>query len=244
MKAIILAGGQATRLRPITHNLPKCLLVIGGKTILDFQIEALHKNKVNDVIIVTGFKADMLKTHVQKHYPHPQTKFTFVHNNLYETTRAAYGLWVARDHLDDTVIYLNADLLCDPQILEMVISSPKESITAIQKNKWDEEEVNVIVNSKLEVIEIGKLIPEETSYGEFIGATKLSRSFVKKMVGVLDTMVTQGDTQRFAVDAINATIQEGETLHTLDVTDYTAIEIDTIEDFENGKKLWKKYETR
>ncbi|MES2223535.1 MAG: phosphocholine cytidylyltransferase family protein [Patescibacteria group bacterium] len=245
MKAIILAGGQATRLRPITHNLPKCLLKIGKKTIIDFQIETLQKNNIKDIIIVTGFKAELLKEHIITNYSQTDITFTFVFNEKYETTHAAHSLWSARDYLTDTTIYLNSDLICDPMIIKSVIENKNDSVTAIQQNDWDEEEVNVITDENMNVVEIGKLIPEKLSKGEFIGATKLSSSFLNKLIEVLNDMVQKNDTKKFAVDAINNVIHsKGENLYALDVSHYVAIEIDTIEDFEKGKKLWEQYEIK
>ena len=63
MKAIILAAGQAKRLRPITHDTPKCLLRIGNKCLLENQIDILIKNGVNEIFIVAPvavFKFNLL----------------------------------------------------------------------------------------------------------------------------------------------------------------------------------------
>ncbi|MBP9771676.1 MAG: phosphocholine cytidylyltransferase family protein [Candidatus Pacebacteria bacterium] len=241
MKAIILAGGQATRLRPITHDLPKCLLTVGKKTILDFQLDTLIQNGVTDIIIVTGFKADAIKEHVAKRTG--AEKVTFIHNDRYETTRAAYGLWVAREQFTEPVIYLNSDLLCDPLIFKKLIKCPQPSATAIHRNSWDEEEVNVVVDEKQNVVEIGKLIPEEKSWGEFIGATKFSKEFLDSLIKAIDASLGDGKADIFAADGINSAINDfGQTMYALDVTEHIAIEIDTIQDFEDGKLLWKKYE--
>lgn len=239
MKALILAGGQATRLRPITHDTPKCLLKIGNQTILDFQLNTLRDNHITDIVIVTGFKAKLLESHIKSH--HPDLHIEFIFNDKYETTRAGYGIWMARNALTEDILYLNSDLLCDPIIIKKIITNPHPSVTAIQRNPWDEEEVNVRINNELEIIEIGKLIPEHVSYGEFIGATKLSLNFVTEMIKILNQYVNLEDNQHFAVDIINQVIKNKvDKLYSLDVSDHMAIEIDTIDDFEQGKRLWSK----
>ncbi|MCI0619617.1 phosphocholine cytidylyltransferase family protein [Candidatus Wolfebacteria bacterium] len=241
MKAIILAGGQAVRLHPITHHLPKCLLTVGTRTVLDFQLDTLADNDIKEVIIVTGYGADAIREHVSRCRTEPH--ITFVHNESYATTRAAYGLWVAREHFTEPMIYLNGDLVCDPLIFKKLIECTHPSATAIHRSAWDEEEVNVIVDGEEHVTEIGKQIPEERSWGEFIGATKFSKEFLDNLIQVLDQSVSQGNTNIFAADAINITINDfGQTMHALDITKYLAIEIDTIQDFEEGKRLWKDYE--
>ncbi len=243
MKAIILAAGRATRLRPITHDLPKCLLTVGTKTILDFQLDTLTQNGVTDVIIVTGFKAEKIREHVAGRTA--KANITFVHSEDYATTGAAYSLWMARDHLTEATIYLNSDLICDPAIFKKLIDCPHESATAVHRNTWDEEEVNVIVDTEGKVIEIGKHISQEKSWGEFIGATKLSKEFLGGLIRALEKNISHGNTNIFAVDAINSAINEfGQTLYALDITEHVAIEIDTIQDFENGKLLWQTYEKK
>lgn len=243
MKAIIMAGGQAVRLRPITNDTPKCLLKIGDQTIIDFQIATLKKNNINDVVMITGFCADLLEKYVSER--HSDIHFTFVRNKDFQTTRPAYGLWLAREHLKgEPVIYLNADLLCESSIFDEVIQSGK-TITAIQKIEWNEEAVNVILHTNGEVLEIGKHINKDTNHGEFLGIIKMSEGFCEELVKVLEEFESASDRNRFAVDAVNGVIIRGkEKLYSLDVTDRVAIEVDTLADYEAGQKIWKEYEQR
>jgi len=59
--AIILCGGQGKRLRPLTDNIPKCLLPINGKPLLEFQVDLLRKHGVDTIILACGYMSDMLK---------------------------------------------------------------------------------------------------------------------------------------------------------------------------------------
>ena len=61
MQAIILAAGLGTRLRPITDEVPKCMVSVNGIRIIDKQIDNLHKAGVKDIVVVGGYKADVLK---------------------------------------------------------------------------------------------------------------------------------------------------------------------------------------
>ena len=65
MKAIILAAGIASRLRPLTNDRPKCLLKIGNRSLLERTIDALLENNIREIVIVTGYLHDMLETFVQ-----------------------------------------------------------------------------------------------------------------------------------------------------------------------------------
>lgn len=235
MKAIILAAGEAKRLRPITNETPKCLLEVGGKTILDYQLANLIAAQITEIVFVLGFKAELIIQHLQKYSS--DFKFTFLINPDYSNTNPAYSLWLAKDFLSEGVLYLNADVICHPEIIRKIVSSSHDSVTALQQTLWEEEEVNIILDqTNSRVIELGKHIQKEQSFGEFIGVTKISPSFTQKLVPVLEEFVVQAKLKKFAADAINETIQQGESLYALDVSDLPAIEIDTPEDYARAEE--------
>ncbi len=237
MKAIILAAGQAMRLRPITEKLPKTLIDIDGKTILDHQIEALTKAGVDSIVFVVGFEKEQIMAHVQKHYP--DLNITFVESKDYKTTSAAYSLWCARDHLSGPTLYLNSDALCHPDIIARVVHDPRGTITAVRKTPWNEEQVNMEITPEGKLVEIGKHVPADRSYGEFVGVTKFDDAFCTFLVDTLDQFVQEGNLQAFAADSINGAIRKGGEGHILDVSDLEAIEIDTPEELEVARKLWR-----
>ena len=76
MKAVILAAGVASRLRPLTENTPKCLLQVGDKLILERTIDNLIKNDISEVIVVTGFLKERIEDFLIKNYP--SINFTFI----------------------------------------------------------------------------------------------------------------------------------------------------------------------
>lgn len=233
MNSIILAAGQAKRLQPITNSMPKCLLTVGGKTILDRQIQSLLNNNIDKIIIVVGFEADKIIGHINKFYD--VGRFIFIHNMEYESTYPAYGLWLAKDFLVDGVLYLNADVLYDRQILNNIINDPRETVTAIQRVAWDEEEVNIIKGKNDKIIEIGKHVSKELSFGEFIGVTKMDKQFNAILIEALESFIEKKEYKKFAADAINLAIQRGGIMYLVDVSEYRAIEIDTPEDYEAAK---------
>ena len=238
--AIILAAGQSLRLRPLTNDRPKCLLKIGHRTIIDFQIETLKTLGIYQVIVVTGYQAEMLENYLLAE--HPEIKFNFIRNPDFSTTSAAHSLWIAKEHLIGPILYLNSDALCEPAIIEKVINHPSDSATAIQKTPWDEEEVNVTIDGASKIIAIGKDIPPERSNGEFIGVTKFGKKFTEALIGTLNNWANQGETNHYAVDAINATLQEPHlTFEAVDVSEHIAIEIDTPEDYLRARRLWEEF---
>ena len=61
MKSLILAAGTGNRLKPITDKIPKCLVELGGKSLLQWQTESLIKGGASEINIVTGYKSDVIK---------------------------------------------------------------------------------------------------------------------------------------------------------------------------------------
>ncbi len=78
MKAVIVAAGMGTRLRPMTETLPKGLIEIGGKTLLEHSLKALKDNGIKEIIIVIGFLGDMIKQKLSNEFD--GVKITYVEN--------------------------------------------------------------------------------------------------------------------------------------------------------------------
>lgn len=235
MKSIILAAGRSRRLLPLTENKPKCLLKIGELTLIDRLVLSLKDNNINNIAVVVGFQAKLLKKYLTNKYK--DIIWNFIENQEYGNTHPAYSLWLAKNYLKDSIIYFNADVLFDKKILKNIIESPYPSITALKKTEWDQEEVNIIINNKSRVIEIGKHINSKKSSGEFIGITKFGPDFIDHLIKSLDFFIKNNQKNKFAADAINHAIQSGGVLHALNVNGLPAHEIDTIEDYELAKTL-------
>ena len=84
MIAVILAAGMATRLRPLTDDRPKCLLQVGTKTLLARTIDALVENAISELVIVTGYRGEMIRQAVEAAYP--ALNVHYIDNADYRTT--------------------------------------------------------------------------------------------------------------------------------------------------------------
>src|SRR3546814_1532246 len=63
-KAIILSAGQGSRLLPLTADMPKCMIDFNGRTLIEWQIEALKANGIRDIAVVTGFRTEVVEAHL------------------------------------------------------------------------------------------------------------------------------------------------------------------------------------
>jgi choline kinase len=246
MQAIILAAGAATRLKPLTDTTPKCLLNIGNKNLLQRTIENITDNGINEFIFVTGYRENMIKDFVNKAFP--GIKKTFITNHDYENNNNSYSLWMTKDFVKDNILLLDSDILFDKKIITKLLSSNHENCLALNfTDKLDEEQIKVIIDKENKLLEIGKEISIKQSAGESIGIEKFSAYFMKQLFIILDRKIIKENIVNEFYEAsfrevINMNNKDGSrnSIYAVDVSEFTCMEIDTIQDYENAQKLLQK----
>src|SRR5690242_1995675 len=108
-------------MRPLTNERHKTLLEIGGRTIIDRILHGLRLHEITEVVIVTGYRADELVSHVREH--HRDLAFTFVHNERYERTNNIYSMALAFEQVtfDSDVLLIESDLIYEPAVLDRIM---------------------------------------------------------------------------------------------------------------------------
>jgi len=241
MKAVILAAGVASRLRPLTNNIPKCLLKVGDKSILERTIDNLVKNKISEIIVVTGFLREMIEDFLTQKYP--KLKFTFIFNEKYDSTNNIYSLWLAKSEmLGYEMLLMDSDIIFDSRIIGQLISSEYENNLALRSSEnLSEEEIKCLLNNDGSIKEIGKLINPEEAVGESIGIEKFSKELVLRLYTILDRKILdEKEVNIFYEAAFQDTMNSGAKIFPVDVKEYKCMEIDTIEDFEIAAQVAKK----
>ncbi|MFA8343312.1 MAG: sugar phosphate nucleotidyltransferase [Rhodothermaceae bacterium] len=237
MKAVILAAGIASRLRPLTDNTPKCLLEVGDNTILGKTLDNLVKNDINDLVVVTGYLQDMIKDFIAEKYP--QINVEYIYNEKYESTNNIYSLWMTKEKvIDGDFILLDSDILFDHRIIKQLLNSDYENCLAVKSGfELGEEEIKVTLNDKKCITEISKTIDPKLAIGESIGIEKFSNNYVKQLFGILDDMIINNNqVDIFYEAAFERSLKEGAEIYTVDVGDFRCMELDTAEDIEAAKK--------
>lgn len=226
---VILAAGQSARLRPLTDDIPKCLLPMGPQTILDWQLKSLQAIGVDDVLIVVGYLQEKIRSHVQQRYPELNVKY--VVNPDFATTNTLFSLKLALDQVTDRPFYyFNADVVFDEQILRRLIPGDDGGYLAIDAKQCREEEVKVIVNGT-SIIEIGKHLDPDESFGEFIGVAKFAGDFADKFRQAVVTNAVSGNEMKFFEYALNV-MPDKTGMQAVDITGLPCVEVDFLEDYE------------
>ena len=237
MKALILAAGTASRLRPLTEHTPKCLLKIGDRSLLQRSIDALRSNGIERFCIVTGYLHEMIEQFVTEHYP--TLDVVFIHNPIFASTNNIYSLWLARSVAEgEDVLLLDSDLLYDPAIVGRVLSAPSPNILTLIRHELGEEEMKVVVDARGDILEVNKTCNPADAIGESLGIEKMGREYTKALYAELECMMnTEHLENKYYEMAFERLIAQGNRFRVLDASDHFSCELDTVADFENAKQL-------
>jgi len=178
MKAIIVAAGEGSRMGKLTQNIPKPLVMVNGKSIIERQLSILMQNKILDIIIITG--------------PHNE-KFNFkdvvyVHDLDHKKHDALGSLMTARDYMSNEIIITYADQIFEKVIIDQVIDFKGDIGIAVDLD-WEKKYVNrdqhpkseaenVLFDKEGNILEMRKNISackENEKIGECLGLMKFSR---------------------------------------------------------------------
>ncbi|PID59433.1 MAG: nucleotidyl transferase [Ignavibacteriae bacterium] len=236
MKAVILAAGIASRLRPLTDNTPKCLLELGEDTILGRTIKNLIKNNIQDFIIVTGYLQEQIIDYVKNNFP--KINIEFIYNPKYDSTNNIYSLWLTKKSVKDSdILLLDSDILFDYRIIEKLLNSKHKNVLAVKSvHELGEEEIKVILNDDKSISEISKVINPKLAIGESIGIEKFSKEYSSKLFSILDEMILkENKVNIFYEAAFEKSIKKGSKIYIEDVENLKCMELDTAEDIEAAK---------
>lgn len=237
MKAIILAAGTASRLRPLTLHTPKCLLKVGERTLLQRSMDALISNGFREFVIVTGYLHEKIEDFVRQTYG-DSIHVCFIHNKDYETTNNIYSLWLARPEAEgQEVLLLDSDLLYDAQIVGRVLEDKHENVLTLIRHELGEEEMKVVMDERGVITEISKTCDPAQAAGESLGIERMGKAYTTALYKELEVMMDEEHLENtFYELAFLRLIAKGSTFSVLDVTDLFSCELDTVEDFENAKQ--------
>lgn len=234
MQAIILAAGLSKRLRPLTDNTPKCLLKVGGKTILEMTIDNVLKSGVRDFVMVTGYRENMIKDFISQKYPDLSIKY--ITNSDYENNNNSYSLWMTKDYISGDCILLDSDILFDFRIISKLLESEHSDCLAVNTNHLlGVEEIKVIVDSTNKILHIGKELDPSNSFGESIGIEKFSHEFFRALGVVLERkIVKEKNVNEFYEKSFQELYDSGNAMFAIDVSEYKSMEIDFPEDLQRA----------
>ncbi|HSK10120.1 MAG TPA: phosphocholine cytidylyltransferase family protein [Vicinamibacterales bacterium] len=228
MRAIILAAGKGKRLAAAAGDVPKCLVRVGGRTLLDRQIQSLRACGVDDITVVVGYQAARVAAACR---PAAST----IENARYADTNSLYSLWLARALVGDGFVVMNADVLFHPQLLGDLLSSRLEDalIVAFRDHRvepFTDEEMKVSVRGGC-VADIAKTLPPGDADGENVGIVKFGAAGARLLLEQMERIVVaEGGVREWAPRAFQR-FARLRPLHVIGTRGFPWIEIDFPEDY-------------
>ena len=241
IKAIILAAGVGSRIKPLTDNCPKSLLKVGRETILNRMLTNIQKSGINEVVFVLGYLEEQIKNYVKTQFP--DLIAHFVRNDRYSETNTGFSLMLAMDLIKDSdFVKFDADVVFDKQILKDLIASEYTNCLCVDKNiNLDAEEIKVIIDDENKVIKASKKVDPKDAAGESIGIEKISSETAKLLFAELKTMMEdEQNHQEYYEGAYERLIEKNVPFYTLDVSGLKWTEIDTKEDLITAEKIFNE----
>lgn len=179
-RAIVIAAGRGKRLRPYTDAAPKCLVPVGGRSILEWQLRAFRACGVRDVIVIRGYRGEVLADRL----PELGGDIRLVDNPDWEQNNILESLFFADAELDGPLLLSYSDIVFTESVAARAAGAPGDIALVIDRDfasiyegrtehPLDEAEVAEVRGGR--VTRVGKraLAPEDAQ-GEFIGLVKLS----------------------------------------------------------------------
>ena len=168
LQAIVLAAGFGRRMRPLSDTCHKALLPVGGTTILARIVDSLHRIGVDDITVVTGYRADDVSSYLLDRYP--GHRFSFVANERYAETNNIVSLSLALHHmaLDRDVVLVECDLLFDPALLDRLAGPDRGNIALLDHYRTGMDGTVVSVAGGM----VGQVFPPHVQGADFSYANK------------------------------------------------------------------------
>jgi L-glutamine-phosphate cytidylyltransferase len=227
MKGIILAAGRGLRLNGATGNTPKCLLEIGGLTLLERQIQALRACGIDDIVVVTGYEAERVRRTCD-------SQIHFVENSRFDQTNSLYSLWLTRDLLVNGFIVINSDVLFHPQLLADLITARYEDALLIGYcdqllSRLGDEEMKIKIRGG-RVVDMSKTLNAQDADGENVGIVKFGADGARFLIEQMDMLIAHDGYRDWAPRAFRE-FAVWRPLYAISTRGYPWIEIDFPKDY-------------
>jgi len=229
MKALIMAAGMGTRMNQVHGDIPKGTIPIGDSSILLNMIKALNGNGFDssDIIIVGGYKCDMIRDHVKD-------KAIVVYNPFYDVSDDIVSLWVAQEYMipSEGFIYFHGDTIFGKEFISKLVQNEGERVMLVEKkDECDEEDSKVIVDGD-KVLRVSKKVPLNEAFGEFSGTAKFSGEGVKSFIKHINKVVEEKGRKNYESETIQSMIDAGEKVEFILTEGIPFCEIDFPKDLE------------
>lgn len=253
MKAIIIGAGRGRRLAHLTEEIPKPLVPILGRPMLESVLEAVAAGGIDRAatVFICGYKAEV----IQRAYP----DLTYVTNDEWANNNILLSLLYAREHMQDGFVSTYADIVYEPSAVAKLVQSPHD-IALVCDTQWrrryldrsehpETDAEKLVADEDGRILRLSRHVPADEATGEFIGVMRLSRAGVSRFLAAFDQVRDEYGLERpfhegrslrqaYLIDLLQHMIGRGEAVHGV-LVDGGYMEIDTTQDAALAEKWWR-----
>ncbi len=248
MRPILIGAGRGSRLEHRTEEIPKTLVPVMGRPMLEWILEALGEAGFTkrDVVFVCGYKADVLRAK----YP----EFTYVENTDWENNNILESLIYARDYLGGGFVSSYTDIVYRGSAVKDVTAAKQDKVLVsdtdwrrryVRRKNHPESDAEKMRAENGRVIELSRTIASEAASGEFIGVAKFTADGAKELLAAYEetkaTCETLGDRpfkKAYLIHLWQWMIERGSAFHCVP-THGGYMELDTLEDLSLAETWWQ-----
>ena len=234
MRALLLAAGKGTRISRYLSGNPKCTVDIGGEPLICYTLNLLKKKGITEVAMVLGYKADVIRETVK------DFEVSFYYNPFYDVTNSIASAWFAKEFLKETddLLIMNADVFLEEGILDEIMASSLSPVLFSDETRKEEADYKFYYENNI-LMKYGKELTGADITGEYIGAAKLSSSFIPEFVEQLEGMIA---TQQHSVwwENVLYAMTDRRDMYVQNIENKFWAEVDYIEDYERILAYRKK----
>lgn len=237
-KAVILSAGKGSRLLPLTADLPKCLIDLAGKSLLEWQLDVLQGAGVSDIVVVTGFRDHLVDAVAAK-----RTGVRTLFNPFYHVADNLGSVWMAREEFAGDVLLLNGDTLVSAALAERVVNAQTGpiAVSVDEKESYDSDDMKVLREGD-RLRRIGKALEPGEYNAESIGFLAFRGDGGSAFIRQVEAMMRTPDgTRRWYLRAIDELARAGADVRTVSIHGEEWQEVDFPEDVVKAAALTARW---
>lgn len=229
-QAVILAAGSGRRLNGSSGCKPKCLLEVGGITLIEHQIRTLEVAGIDHICAVVGFRAEDVRAIVGD-------RCEIIVNDRYAETNSLHSLWTAREWVTGPFCLMNSDVLAHPDVYHRVLAVDGSALAYDSSSGQEDEHMKVCLDGQ-HVCALSKTLSPELVHGENVGILQFDAQGARHVFAAADRIIGEGDLKAWAPAAVHHAAQ-AIPIRAVDVADLPWTEIDFPEDLSCARhRVW------
>lgn len=237
MNAVVLVAGTGTRLRPLTLERPKCLIELGGRSLLERLLDALVRVGAREATLVVGYRAEAIRARVGERFRGMPIRYLV--NPDYERG-PLLSLWTGRERLIGDTLLMDGDVLFAPELLKRLVRAETPSALVMDPAFTDTgEEIKVYLEGpRVRAIRRSRQVPPPVPFdavGEWIGFFRVGTAEAPLLRAIVEERVASGAVEGDYEETLDRLAREAE-VGWVSAAGLPWIEIDFPEDLRRAER--------